>query len=189
MLVTLCMKPRRITLIALFAAMTAAGSIVRVPLTPVPITLQSFSVLLAGVILGPIEGSMSQVVYVITGLLGLPVFSGGGGISYIMKPSFGFLLGFMCAPYAVGLYLEKTAYTKARIFIACLIGTSVIYLLGMPYLAFYLQYILMKPDAITFSIKVGMLIFLPGDILKCVIIPMVALPIRSMVEGNSIWKK
>ncbi len=189
MLARLTMQTRRIAVIALFAALTAAGSMVKIPLAPVPVTLQSFFVLLAGVILGPRDGAISQSVYVISGLLGLPVFSGGGSIAYVMRPSFGFLLGFICAPYGVGLYLKRKAYSKIHVFIACLIGTFVIYLVGMPYLALYLRYIVQRPDSVMFSIKAGMLIFLPGDMLKCAFIAIIAHPLTVMVEENNGLKK
>ncbi len=115
------------SLVPLCAALSAAGAFIKIPLWPVAITLQTFFVILSGIILGPRYGALSQLVYLILGLLGLPVFSGGGGLSYIMRPSFGYLIGFIAAPLAVGLFVENKVLTHKVVCIAALIGTAVIY--------------------------------------------------------------
>ena len=91
-------------LVALFGVLTAVGAFIRVPLpTGVPFTLQVPAVLLAGLLLGPRLGAASQAAYLAVGLLGLPVFAGGGGPGYVLSPTFGFLVGFVAAAPAVGL--------------------------------------------------------------------------------------
>ncbi|HOO47090.1 MAG TPA: biotin transporter BioY, partial [Deltaproteobacteria bacterium] len=87
------MNRRLLSLIPICSALTAAGAFIKIPIAPVPITLQNFFVILSGIILGPKAGALSQIVYIIIGLIGLPVFSGGGGPSYIFKPTFGYILG------------------------------------------------------------------------------------------------
>ncbi len=161
------------SLVPLCAALSAAGAFIKIPLWPVAITLQTFFVILSGIILGPRYGALSQLVYLILGLLGLPVFSGGGGLSYIMRPSFGYLIGFIAAPLAVGLFVENKVLTHKVVCIAALIGTAVIYSIGTPYLAAYMHLVLNKPDAIGLAVKTGALVFLPGDILKCLILALV----------------
>jgi biotin transport system substrate-specific component len=121
------MERRMMSLVPLCAALSAAGAFIKIPLWPVAITLQTFFVILSGIILGPRYGALSQLVYLILGLLGLPVFSGGGGLSYIMRPSFGYLIGFIAAPLAVGLFVENKVLTHKVVCIAALIGTAVIY--------------------------------------------------------------
>ncbi len=157
-------------LIVIFAALTASGAFIRIPLPPVPITLQNFFVIMAGLLLGARAGCLSQIIYLLMGLIGLPVFSGGGGIAYVMKPSFGYLLGFILAPGAVGLFMKNKAYSRGNIFIASILGMIAIYLFGVPYLALYMHYVLDKPDVIMPAIKAGLLIFLPGDLLKCIVL-------------------
>jgi len=76
-------KTKNMILAALFAALTAAGALIRIPLGPAPITLQFFFTALAGILLGPYLGALSQLMYVLLGLAGLPVFTAGGGPSYI----------------------------------------------------------------------------------------------------------
>ena len=165
-------------LIPLFAALTAAGALLRLPLWPVPVTMQTFCVLLAGVMLGGRAGCLSQLVYLLVGLMGLPVFSGGGGPAYVMTPSFGYLLGFIAAPAVVGAVLGKSSVSTARAFIAALAGTAAIYAVGFPYLAFYLAVVAGKPDALHLAVQAGVLVFLPGDILKCLLLALVAPRLR-----------
>ena len=86
----------------LFAALTALGAFLRVPLPYVPFTLQYFFCALSGFLLGPRGGFASQGIYLVLGLAGLPVFTAGGGPAYVFQPSFGYLLGFLVAAPLVG---------------------------------------------------------------------------------------
>jgi len=172
------MDRNTLSLVPLCAALTAAGALIKIPLWPVAITLQTFFVILSGIILGPRYGALSQLVYIIIGLLGLPVFSGGGGLAYIMQPSFGYLIGFVIAPLAVGSLVRNKALTPMVVFIAALTGTLVIYSIGIPYLAVYMHLVLKKPDAVSLAVKTGALIFLPGDMIKCLILALIVPKLR-----------
>jgi biotin transport system substrate-specific component len=88
---------------ALFGALTAIGAFIVIPLQPVPITLQSLFTCLAGILLGSSVGAMSQIVYVLLGIIGLPVFAGGkAGIGVLLGPTGGYLLGFIAAALVIG---------------------------------------------------------------------------------------
>jgi len=167
------MDPRRLSLIALFAALTAVSSFIRIPLWPVPITLPTFFVILAGLVLGASGGAMSQAIYLIVGLIGLPVFSGGGGPSYLLQPSMGYLLGFVLTPVAVDLFIRDRALTWKTVLPASLLGSLTIYAVGVPYLAGYLHLVLHKPEALGIAVKTGLVIFLPGDLVKCAMLTLV----------------
>lgn len=98
----------------LFAALTAAGAQIEIPNSPVPFTLQTFFVLLAGAILGPRVGALSMLAYLGAGALGLPVFSSFGfGVARLLGPTGGYLLAFPVAAFAVG-YLagERPAFPR-----------------------------------------------------------------------------
>ena len=164
------MKLNRWSLIPICSALTAAGAFIRIPIAPVPITLQTFFVILSGLLLGPRAGALSQVIYIIVGLMGMPVFSGGGGISYVMKPSFGYLLGFVFASAVAGYVMKKRTATALRVFSASLLGMLAIYSIGAPYLALYLFAVVQKTDAIGIALKTGLLAFLPGDLIKCAVL-------------------
>lgn len=169
----LCMSIYRLSLIPVFAALTAAGAFIRIPMFPVPITCQNLFVVMAGMVLGPRAGAMSQAVYILMGLMGLPVFAGGGGLGYVMKPSFGYLLGFLAAPVASGFIMGNRAMTFRNVLAASLAGMLVVYLVGVPYLAGYLTFVVHKPDAVALALKTGFAVFLPGDALKCILLAMV----------------
>ena len=99
---------RNMVLAALFAALTAIGAFLQIPTGTVPITLQFLFTALAGLLLGWKWGAISQLLYVGIGLLGLPVFTQGGGIGYVLQPSFGFLLGLIPAAAIIGALMVLT---------------------------------------------------------------------------------
>ena len=93
---------QKMVLTALFVALTAVGAFIRIPTAWVSFTLQILFVFLAGILLGPGWGALSQLIYVLLGLIGVPIFTGGGGLSYVFQPSFGFLLGYIAAAAVTG---------------------------------------------------------------------------------------
>lgn len=159
------MKARALVFTALFAALTAAGAFLRIPLWPVAVTLQFLFTAMAGILLGPKYGAASQAVYVAVGLLGVPVFTMGGGVGYVFQPSFGFLLGLIPAALVIGL-LTKNDCTAERIALACALGLAVLYAVGLPYMALILNVYLGRGMAGRDILYRGMLLFLPGDALK-----------------------
>jgi biotin transport system substrate-specific component len=166
-------------LISLFTALTAVGAFIKVPIPHIPLTLQTLMVMLAGLILGSRRGALSQLLYLVLGLLGLPIFAQGGGPAYVLMPSFGFLLGFIAGAYVIGRIVEgEKNLTFARALAALLLGQAALYLLGIAYLYFNLHFIVHKPLSLWSVIKVGGLVFLPGDMVKTAIALLVVLPIR-----------
>ncbi|WP_432353582.1 biotin transporter BioY [Sporosarcina sp. A2] len=122
-------------IIAVFASLTAIGAFIKITLPVVPFTLQIVIVFLAGALLGSTRGLQSQLVYLFVGLAGLPVFTKGGGITYLLQPTFGYLIGFAAAAYVIGFIIERVPVPKRKHFIvANLVGTLVIYAIGVPYL-------------------------------------------------------
>lgn len=161
-----------ITITALFAALTAAGAFISIPVGPVPITLQILFTMLSAVILGAKLGALSQFVYVILGLVGLPVFAGfTGGISCIIKPSFGYLIGFIAAAYVIGKIAEGGSKEPGflRLFAACVLGIVIIYLIGVPYMYFIIKNVMTSNISIGKAISTGFLIFVPGDLIKAIV--------------------
>src|SRR3989344_6465707 len=96
---------------ALFAALTGAVAWFKIPLpfTPVPITLQTLMVLLSGAMLGPYYGTLSMIIYLILGVIGLPVFAGGSsGVAALFGPTGGYLFSYPVAAFVVGLFAAKS---------------------------------------------------------------------------------
>jgi biotin transport system substrate-specific component len=150
-------------LVASFALLTALAAQVRIPLpfTPVPITGQTFAVLLSGAALGRYAGAASQVLYVILGLF-LPFYAGGAsGWSYASGATGGFLLGFIASAWIVGYLAEQRQdRTVASAVPAFLTGSVVIYLCGVPWLANVLDV------SWTRAVELGMAPFVLGDLIK-----------------------
>jgi biotin transport system substrate-specific component len=119
---------------ALFAALTAAVAPFKIPLgfTPVPITLQTLVVLMSGAMLGPYYGALAMILYIVVGVLGLPVFAGGGsGIGAILGPTGGYLISYFIAAFVIGKTLQIRKKPKYLDYVIAMIaGTIVIYVLG-----------------------------------------------------------
>ena len=116
-------KIKDLTLMALFAALTAVGAFITIPVPPVPFSLQIFFAILAGALLGSRRGAISVAVYVLLGLCGLPVFTKGAGLSYIFQPTFGYLAGFILGAWLCGRIVELRADKGMKtMLLACLPG-------------------------------------------------------------------
>ena len=159
------MKLRNLILTALFAALTAIGAFIRIPFAFSSITLQFFFTAMAGVLLGARWGAASQAVYVLLGLAGLPIFTQGGGFSYVLQPTFGFLVGLIPAAWLIG-YMSRKKSGFWWLCLSCLAGLGVLYLIGMPYMAVILNVYLAKGMSLWALLMAGMLPFLPGDLVK-----------------------
>ena len=101
---------RKMTFCAIFTALIAVGAFIKIPVPPIPFTLQTMFVVLAGLMLGGNMGGISALLYMILGLIGIPIFTGGGGIGYVLKPTFGYIIGFCVGAYAIG----KISYKNFR---------------------------------------------------------------------------
>ncbi len=129
-----------------FAALTGIGAIVKIPLTPVPVTMQVFFALLAGLALGPVWGPASQVTYILMGLCGAPFFAAlpYSGPAVLFGPTGGYLWGFVAAAAVAGYLRERSSNAKiaphpvAGAFGASLAGILAIYTCGAIWLAAWL---------------------------------------------------
>lgn len=174
-------KTRMMILAALFAALTAVGAFIRFPLGTMSVTLQFMFTAMAGVLLGAKWGAVSQAVYVVLGLVGLPVFTMGGGIGYVMQPSFGFLLGLIPTAWVIGRLTEKENGHWC-IALACLAGLAVLYLIGLPYMYLIMKLYLHKSITVWTAVKAGMLVYLPGDAIKIALTVLLYKPLRRAIK-------
>ena len=156
---------RDLTLIVLGALFVAALAQVKIPLpfTPVPLTGQTFAVLLLGATLGSKRGAASMALYIAFGALGLPVFAGGAsGLVYLSGATLGYLIGFVMAAYVIGLLAERGLERSVRTSIVpFLVGTVIIYICGVAWLAVVLA-------SFGKAITAGLLPFLIGDAIKLI---------------------
>ena len=147
---------------ALFAALIVVGAYLRIPIGPVPIVLSNFFVILAGAVLGAKWGGASIALYLLLGIVGLPVFAGGGGLAYLRGPTGGFLLGYLPAGVLAGIIVTWKKRTNLSCILGLIAGAILIYVAGVPWLKVALEKT--WPEAFT----IGMLPFLPGDAAKVV---------------------
>lgn len=178
---------RALCLCALFTALIAVGAFLRIPLPLIPFTLQTLFIMLAGLLLGKKWGTVSCVVYVLLGLLGLPIFTQGGGIGYVLKPTFGYLLGFSFGAWTIGALAKKGA-SYLRMLLASFAGLAVIYLFGTVYFYLLSTFYLNKAVAIWPMLVSCVLTTLPGDILLALGASFLALRLRPHLRLENIKK-
>jgi biotin transport system substrate-specific component len=156
---------RDVTLIVLGALFVAVLAQVKIPLlfTPVPLTGQTFAVLIVSATLGSKRGAASMVLYIALGALGLPVFAGGAaGMAYLSGATLGYLVGFVIAAYIMGLLAERGLERSVRTsLVPFLVGTVIIYVCGVAWLTILL-------GNLREALAAGLLPFLAGDAIKLV---------------------
>ena len=175
------MNAKKLILVSLFAALTAVGAFIKIPIPILPFTMQFFFCAMAGILLGSKAGALSQLIYVCIGLAGFPIFTGGGGFTYIYKPTFGFLMGLIFAAFVIGLIIEKAKNPSYFTYIlAIFAGLFALYLIGIPYLYFILKLYLNKPKSIGFIMSAYVIPFLGGDILKSVLVTFLCVRLKKV---------
>ena len=174
---------------SLFAALIAAGAFIAIPIGPVPIVLQNMFVLLAGLLLGWKWGFASVSIYILAGIIGLPVFSSGGaGIGHILGPTGGYLLSNIPAVVVIGLIsngssivkeIDKLKYQFPLDLVAVIFGSMIIYTGGVPWLKYVTG---MSWDK---AIAVGVLPFIIGDVVKIIVILVIVKKLRKLIIDKS----
>lgn len=184
-LITLCRTRPEVrglllaTLLGVLTALSAQASI-KLPFSPVPITGQVLMALLAGGLLGPKLGALSQIEYLVLGAAGMPVFAGGsGGLLALAGPSGGYIFGFVAAAWLVGMLSRKGG--RLRLLAANLTGVAVIYLFGCLWLAVWLNLYQPANFSLVKVVSLGALPFLAVDAAKLLL----ATQIVSSLERRS----
>ena len=151
-----------VTLVLGFALLTGISAKIRVEIGIVPVTLQTLIVLLSAGLLGKKRATLSQATYFLGGLMGIPWFSRGGGIAYIINPTSGYIIGFMLATFLIGSLFEK-GWNKSlkKIILTIFLGSLVVYIPGLFWLSNFI--------GISKALTVGFYPFLLGDFLKIIL--------------------
>lgn len=162
---------------ALFAALTAVGAFLFIPIGPVPIVLQNMFVFLCGLLLGSRWGLTSVGVYLLAGACGLPIFAGGlGGIGRIVGPTGGYLVGYLPAVYLIGKITEHTGQRAIYDVIAMICGSFILYACGVTWLK------ILTGMTWTKTLALGMYPFLIGDALKIAAAVAIAKALRPVMR-------
>ena len=194
------MKLRQLLIAALFAALMCISVFLRIPIPPTPLlfTLQTLVVFMAGLFLEPKYALASMLVYTLLGLVGLPVFSTGGGIGYVLQPSFGFIIGFSVSALLVSLLVRKNAIALVSgepvnkgILVFKTIGFSLIavaalYVCGITYMYFIYNYYLGKTLSLGYIIISATGIFILLDIAKFAIALPLSMAVLKRLPDNYI---
>ena len=170
-----------LTLSALFVAfMAAAGTVLKIPLPPPfpPLSMQFFFSLLSGIILGSKLGALSMVTYIVLGLLGCPIFSTGGGVSYVFYPSFGYILGFIGSAFLVGFARERIDNKLGKVsfrwlLVGCFSAMTLVYFCGVSYMYVIRNLYMHSNLSALAALQVGALAFMPTDSIWCVLAALV----------------
>jgi biotin transport system substrate-specific component len=166
---------------SMFGAATAVGAYIIIPVPPVPITLQTFFLYLSAALLGGRLAALSQFIYLLLGIIGLPVFSGGkAGLGILFGPTGGYLIGFLVGAFIIGKMVElRERPGLIWIILSMVSGTIVVYLFGVIQLSLVAKLTLIK------SISAGIIPFLIGDVLKIIIASAITLKVRDKIKTFS----
>ena len=155
-------RTRKLVYTALFAALTAVGAFLRIPMGYSSVTLQYLFTAMAGLLLGRRWGALSQAVYVLLGLVGLPIFTMGGCFGYVSASDVSVVT------WVVGAVAGESLDPK-RMALASLAGLAALYAVGMPYMALILNAYMGKGMTFSAILWAGMLPYLPGDAVKIIV--------------------
>ena len=171
---------QKLVLASLFAALTAVGAFIAIPIGPVPIVLQNLFVMLMGLMLGPRWGLAGMAAYLLAGALGLPVFAGGtGGIARFAGPTGGYLVGYLPSVAIIGWLSQRGRPQWLFDALAVLAGTLVLYFFGVGWLKIATGMTWGK------TLMVGMVPFLPGDVAKMIAAVMMVGALRRMIRPSN----
>ncbi len=166
-------------LVALFAALISVASFIAIPIpfSAVPVTMQTFMIMVIGLLFKPKEAGLSVLLYLIIGALGLPVFAGGtGGFGVLAGPTGGFLISFVFAAIVISVLKGKEVSIPRMAIATAVGGMLVVYAIGTPWLAFVLGL-----DMQT-AMGAAMLPFLVGDVAKVILAVLVSYPLRKQLK-------
>jgi len=169
---------RDMTMTAVFSALAVVAAVlIRYAGSIVPFSLLPFVVMLAGGLLGARLGALSVIVYILLGLIGVPVFANPpfGGPSYVLQPTFGFLIGFVGSAYVIGALLKNREQSGfVRYFLSMLAGVVVYYVVGLPYLYAILNFYLGKTVSAAQVLAIGFTPFIVLDLVKAAVAAVLA---------------
>ena len=177
------MTTRQLTLIGVMAAVTCILGPLSLPIGIIPISLTNLAIYFAIYALGGKRGTLSYIVYLFIGLVGLPVFSGfSGGFGKLLGPTGGYLIGFIFMAFISGIFIDKFSNKIYMCFLGMALGTIITYLFGSAWLAYQINMPFNK------ALSVGVLPFIPGDLVKIVIASLIGPQIKKRLINAGLYK-
>jgi biotin transport system substrate-specific component len=177
------MNTRQLTLIGVMTAVTCILGPLSLPIGIVPISLTNLVIYFAIYALGGKKGTLSYIVYLFIGLVGLPVFSGfSGGFAKLFGPTGGYLIGFIFMAFISGIFIDKFSNKIYMCFLGMILGTIVTYMFGTAWLAYEAH----MPFNVALS--AGVIPFIPGDIAKIVIASLIGPQIKKRLISAGLYE-
>lgn len=183
-------RTRDLALCASFAALVTVGAFIRVPVPVMPFTLQFLFTNMAGLLLGRRLGAAAVGSYIVLGLVGLPVFTGGGGVGYVFQPTFGYILGFLGGAWVAGWIVERRAAGGGKTvgigtyLAAGFANLAVVYLAGMAYYYMIANHYIHSPIGVRALVFYCFVLAVPGDVLLCIVSGALCRRLRPALYGE-----
>lgn len=175
-------KTHHLTLIGVMSAIICILGPLSIPIGLVPISLTNLAVYFAIYVLGRKRGTISYMVYLLIGLIGLPVFSGfSGGFPKLAGPTGGYLIGSIFMAFISGIFIDKFSNKIYMCFLGMIIGTIITYLFGAAWLAYVAHLTFNK------ALAIGVLPFIPGDLIKVIIATLIGPQIRKRLIDSGLY--
>ena len=174
-------KTYEITITALMAAVTCILAPLSIPIGPVPISFTNLAIYLSLYLLGWKKGTISYLIYLLIGLVGIPVFSSfTSGPGKLFGPTGGYLIGFIPLALIAGFFIDHFRNKKALCFLGMILGTAVCYALGTAWLA------VQAHMGFQAALMAGVIPFLPGDFIKMLLALLIAPQIRKQLDAAGL---
>ena len=175
-------KTKTLVYCGLFTALIAVGAFIKIPIPVVPFTLQYLFTMMAGLLLGPKLGAMAVTFYMLLGLIGLPIFAEGGGLWYIFKPSFGYIIGFIVGTFVTGYIAEHMKKKNVgNYLVANFAGLFFVYAIGMIYYYIICNFVINTPIAVWPLFLYCFILVVPGDIALSILAAVLAKRIKPVL--------
>lgn len=175
---------KNLVLCALFAALIAIGTHIKIPTPLLPLTLQTLFVVLSGLVLGKKFGAVAVCVYVLAGLIGLPVFTGS-----VLNPTFGYIIGFVPGAWLAGYIAERFRPCFSTWTLGGIAGIAVIYAFGIPYYYFMSKWYLGNELGAKTLLTYFVLMPMPGDIVKSICAGLIVQRLAVFFPNSFTWKR
>lgn len=183
----------RLVLIAVFVALIAVGAFIKFPVGIVPVSMQCAMCVLCALLLGAKDATVAVAIYIAMGLVGIPIFTAGGGFAYVLQPTFGYLVGYLFAVPAGALIargVKNTSRPKLwRLLIGAFATLTILYTFGVTYMYLMLNFYMGKALEMSKAWLTGAAVFLPTDGVWCVVASVVAHRVVPLVfrKSEGMW--
>ncbi len=171
-------RTARMVGIAMSVALIAVGAFVKIPIGIVPVSMQMAFCILSALLLGPWDALVAVTIYLAMGLMGIPIFTAGGGFAYVFQPTFGYLAGYLLALPVCGVIargVRSDAPVKLRrLLLGAFAAMAIVYTFGVTYMYLMLNFYVGSHIALGKAWLTGSAVFLPTDIMWCVVGSLVA---------------